>query len=184
MSLFFRKRNLVLVALAFLFSAPAFCQYQAQYDPRLTLGQPGQDENFMGNILEDGNAAVLLSKLGTEKASSPDVKALAQKIMDTQAAIGKQMSSDAAMTGTKLPQGLNKKYKKVEEKLNGLSGDAFDKEYVSAMVKLHHEMIGELRGEINNSHNASLQGDAQGAVQQCEMLADQIKAMNQKMGGH
>jgi putative membrane protein len=154
----------------------------ATNDPGFKFGKHGQDESFVSGILSDGNAAVLLSKLAMEKASSTEVKALATKILAVQAGVGKQFADDSAMTGAKVPAGLNKKYKKVEEKLNGLSGEAFDREYLAQMVQLHHDTIDQLRGELNASANTMLRDDASNALRDNEALAGEIKALAEKMG--
>ena len=49
--------------------------------------------------------------------------------------------------GVMLPKHMNKDDQAEYDKLNGLSGDAFDTEYLTLMVKDHHKDLREFRVE-------------------------------------
>ena len=111
---------------------------------RDSLGAPGQtgqqmlDKQFMRTATENGLADVKLGTLALEKGG-PDVKELAQKMIDDHTALNKEMAEVADQLGVMLPKKISKDGQKEYDKLNGLSGKDFDTEYVTYMVKTHFQ---------------------------------------------
>jgi putative membrane protein len=109
---------------------------------RDSLGAPGQmgqqilDKQFVRAAAENGMADVKLGSLAVEKGG-PDVKELAQKLVDDHTAMNKEMDTVADTLGVMLPKKLNKEAQAEYEKLNGLSGKDFDTEYLTYTVKAH-----------------------------------------------
>ncbi len=65
--------------------------YGASNDPAATLGRVGQDQMFVQRGLEDGNAAVIFSKLAISKSTNGEVKVLAQRVVEKHIAIGRRL---------------------------------------------------------------------------------------------
>jgi len=110
-------------------------------------GQNMKDKKFVHKAAEGGMAEIQLSQLALQKAGSDDVKQFAQKMVDDHTMLNDSMKPIADQMGVKVPTKLAKKDQAEYDKLNGMSGDAFDKEYLAYMVKDHHKDLREFRQE-------------------------------------
>jgi putative membrane protein len=113
---------------------------------RETLGAPGvrgqqmADQQFLRTATEDGIADVKLGQLAIEKGG-PDVKTLAQKLVDDHTAINKELATVADSLGVLLPKKSNKDDHAEYAKLNGLAGKDFDTEYIPFILKAHWKTL-------------------------------------------
>jgi putative membrane protein len=111
---------------------------------------------FLRKAAEGGMAEVKFGKLAAEKASSEDVKAFGQKMVDDHTVLNSEMASIADSMGVRLPKTINKEDQAEYDKLSGLSGSDFDTEYLTAMVKDHHQDLREFRMEVNDTQDPTL----------------------------
>jgi len=109
--------------------------------------QSVKDKMFLRKAAEGGMAEVQLGQLAADKASSPDVKSFGQKMVTDHTALNNNMKPIADSMGVPLPKKLNKQDQAEYDKLSALTGDDFDKEYLSFMVKDHHMDLREFRQE-------------------------------------
>ena len=77
-------------------------------------------------------------------------------MVDDHTALNDQMKPFAEAAGLQPPTKLAPKDQAEYDKLNGLSGDAFDKEYLAYMRKDHHMDLRELKKEESTTQDASL----------------------------
>ncbi len=120
------------------------------------LGQVMQDKMFLRKAAEGGIAEVKLGQLAAQKANSDEVKAFGQKMVDDHTKINNDMAQVADSMGVMLPKSMNKDDQAEYDKLNALSGDAFDMEYLSFMVKDHHKDLHEFRIEAASRADPTL----------------------------
>jgi putative membrane protein len=131
---------------------------------RDTLGAPGQtgremvDEQFMRAAAQGGVGAVKLGVLATQKGG-PEVKEFSQKMVADHTAINKDMGEVADDLGVMLPKKMNKDDQAEYNKLNGLSGDAFDKEFIAYMMKEHRQDLHDYRTEASVASDPDLQAE-------------------------
>jgi putative membrane protein len=177
-----RRSLFVLCSVVFLASIAAHAQFQPQYDPRMNLGNPGQDEDFLKSAMNTTSAEIEWSKIASAKAANPEVKALANQTVTEAMPVAGRLVAEAKAAKVKVPDGVSGKYKKESDKLNGLSGDAFDKEYVSALVKAQHDDVGAMREEAKASKNASLQDFATRTGDQVTQRNDQAIKLQKQLG--
>lgn len=118
-------------------------QVNQQPSMRDSLGAPGEtgqqmlDKQFMRTAMENGLADIKLGTLALQKGG-PDVKDLAQKMIDDHTALNKEMAEVADQLSVMLPKKMSKDGQKEYDKLNALSGKDFDTEYVTYLVKSHY----------------------------------------------
>jgi putative membrane protein len=120
------------------------------------VSQVMKDKMFLRKAAEGGMAEVKFGKLAAEKASSEDVKAFGQKMVDDHTVLNSEMASIADSMGVRLPKTINKEDQAEYDKLSGLSGSDFDTEYLTAMVKDHHQDLREFRMEVNDTQDPTL----------------------------
>ncbi len=144
-------------------------------------GPAGQDfgeQSFISKALEGGVAEVQLGQLAEQKSQSNDVKQFAQKMVNDHTQMAdKWLKPVAKQMGVSEPKGPSKKDKKLIEKLQGLSGQQFDTEYIQAMVKDHKEDLKDFKSEAQMAQDPSVKQIAtQGSniIQQHLQLIEQI----------
>jgi putative membrane protein len=110
-------------------------------------GQAMRDKAFLKKASEGGFAEIQLGQLAAQKGGSDEVKQFGQKMVDDHMALNASMQPSADAMGVKAPTKLSKADQAEYDKLNGLSGADFDKEYLSYMVKDHHKDLRDFKDE-------------------------------------
>lgn len=134
-------------------------QTPSMQDSTANNGQTPQmikDKMFLRKVAEGGIVELQFGKLATQKAASEDVKTVAQKMVDDHDAFNKVIEPVADSMGVKLPTHLNREDQAEYEKLNGLSGEDFDTEYLTTMVKAHHKELRAFRLEAADVQDPGL----------------------------
>jgi putative membrane protein len=132
---------------------------------RDTLGAPGvtgqemADKKFLQEAGMGGLAQVKLGMLAVQKGG-PGVKEFGQKMVDDHTMMNKDIASVADSIGIMMPKKIAKEDQAEYDKLNGLSGDAFDKEYILFMVKTHRQDLHDFRTEASVAANQDLATEA------------------------
>jgi putative membrane protein len=106
-----------------------------------------KDKMFVRKASEGGMAEVQIGQLAVQKASNNDIKQFAQKMVDDHTALNESMKPIADNLGVSTPRKLNKMDQAEYDRLNALSGDEFDKAYLTAMVQDHRKDLHEFRQE-------------------------------------
>jgi putative membrane protein len=141
------------------------------------MAQNMKDKTFLRNAAEGGMAEVKLGQLATQKASSDDVKAFGQKMVDDHTMLNNEMAPIADSMGVRTPKSLNKQDQAEYDKLNGLSGTDFDTEYLTVMVKDHHKDLHEFREEAASTTDATLKAaveKGQSVIREHTMMVDKL----------
>ena len=105
----------------------------------LAQGASANDKHFVRDALEGGNAEIELGHMAQDKGASDDVKQFGQKMVDDHTKMNDKMSQIATQIGITPPTGKPVAATATEGKLKVLSGDAFDKSYIQAMIKDHKD---------------------------------------------
>src|SRR3569833_1244730 len=109
---------------------------------------------FVSNALEGGMAEVQLGQLAQQKSQSNDVKQFGAKMVNDHGQMGEKWFKPVAQQmGISEPSGPSKKDKKEIEKLQGLSGDEFDREYIAMMVKDHQKDLKEFQTQAESAQD-------------------------------
>ncbi|HEY1896415.1 MAG TPA: DUF4142 domain-containing protein [Terracidiphilus sp.] len=156
-----------------------------------TMGAPGAapataqnfgDQAFVTKAMEGGMAEVELGKLAADKSQSEDVKQFAQKMVNDHSQMGdKWFKPVAQQIGVSEPKGPSKKDKKLIEKLQGLSGQQFDTEYIQAMVKDHKEDLKEFQSESEAAQDPNVK---QIATQGTKVISQHLQMIEQIAQNH
>ena len=141
------------------------------------LGQVMQDKMFLRQAAEGGIAEVKLGQLAVQKASSDDVKTFAQKMVDDHTKLNTEIAQVADSMGVMLPKSMNKDDQAEYDKLNGLSGNDFDTEYLSFMVKDHHKDLHAFRLEAASHTDPTLHDEvvkAESVIHEHTVIVDKL----------
>jgi putative membrane protein len=141
-------------------------------------GQNFGDQEFVSKALEGGIAEVQLGQLAEQKSQSNDVKQFGQKMVSDHLQMAeKWLKPVAKQMSVSEPKGPSRKDKKLIEKLQGLSGQQFDTEYIQAMVKDHQQDLKDFKNEANVAQDPNVKQIAQQGstiIQQHLQLIEQI----------
>ena len=114
------------------------------------------DTKFVREAAQGGMAEVELGKLATEKGSSPEVKKFGQRMVDDHSKANEQLKEVASSQGITLPSKLSAKDEMTKEHLSKLSGEQFDKAYMSDMVKDHTQDVADFQQEANSASDPAV----------------------------
>ena len=120
------------------------------------VAQSHSDKSFMEKVSQGNVAEVELGKLALKKSTNPGVRAYAQRMIKDHTALGKKIAPLLTQAGLKPSVSLNTEHQHLFNKLNGLSGAEFDKEYVKAMDEDHHEDLKDFQDEVSSTQVAAI----------------------------
>lgn len=99
------------------------------------------DKKFLAMAAQSDQNEIALSQLAQQKAANPAVKAFAEKMVTEHTKMSESMKPFADSWGLTSPSGPDADHQKELDKLNGLSGEEFDKEYISQMISDHSKAL-------------------------------------------
>src|SRR5262249_51363821 len=114
------------------------------------------DHTFVMDAAKGGMAEVELGRLATQKASRDEVKKFGQRMVDDHGKANDELKSLAQTKNITLPANVGKKDKALEGRLSKLSGSAFDKAYMQAMVADHRKDVNEFRRESQTGQDTDV----------------------------
>jgi len=118
------------------------------------------DQTFAMKAAQGGMAEVQLGQLAVNKASSQKVKDFGQKMVKDHSQANDQLKSIAAKDNISLPSDVSAKDKALMDRLSGLSGSAFDRAYMNAMLKDHQMDVADFQKEADSGTNPDLKNFA------------------------
>lgn len=124
----------------------------------------GNDQKFAMEAARGGMAEVELGRLAQQKASNADVKQFAQRMVDDHSKANDQLKAAAEKAGITLPTDAGPKHQAMMSRLQGLSGDAFDREYMKHMVQDHKKDVSEFQKQANSGSESNLKEFAQSTL--------------------
>ena len=109
--------------------------------------KPMTDKQFIETAAQGGMTEVELGKLASEKGTSPDVKKFGSHMVEDHSKANDKLKSIADKKGVAVPEKLDSTHQAMVDKFQHLSGPAFDKAYVRAMVRDHEKTADCFRSE-------------------------------------
>lgn len=151
---------LPLIAAALLLSgAPAFAQdanKSNQGGAAATMATAPSPQQFATTAGVSNLFEIASSKLALTKAQSADVKTFAQRMVDDHTKAGDEMATAAKSDSVAPPADLDQANQTKLNQLNGMSGDAFDKAYVSAQTQAHADAVALFQTYASNGNPGAL----------------------------
>jgi putative membrane protein len=147
-----------------------------------TAGGANTDASFLQNAAEGGMAEVEAGKLAKAKGSNSAVKSFGAMMVKDHSAANEKLQKIAAANGVTLPTQLNAEHQAMKEKLSGLSGKAFDEEYLRGQVKDHEVTVALLRTQIDSGQNADAKEFASQTLPTVEAHLEKVKELAANAG--
>lgn len=100
-----------------------------------------QDRQFMNDAAAGGLAEVELGKIAEQKATDPAVREYGRWMVTDHTLANHMLQQVAQNLGVQVPNQLNAHYQQTEQRLSGLSGTQFDRQYIQEMVTEHQQDV-------------------------------------------
>jgi putative membrane protein len=101
-------------------------------------------------------AEVALGQMASTKATNPDVKAFADRMVADHGKANDELKQLAQTKGVTLPSDVDQESKDAAGKLSKASGKEFDKAYIDAMVKGHEGVVKAFEKESKDAKDQDL----------------------------
>jgi len=137
-------------------------------------------ESFLSDAIQGGRAEVELGKLAQTKSKNPDIKKFGQMLVQDHSKANTDMEALGKKKNFNLPAGLGS-HQSTLDKLNGMSGDDFDREFVNNMVSDHEKDVSTFQKESQNSTDADVKAFAEKTLPVLQKHLDTVKGIQSKM---
>ncbi|MFY9741884.1 MAG: DUF4142 domain-containing protein [Candidatus Sulfotelmatobacter sp.] len=111
------------------------------------------DQAFVRDAAQDNRAQIMLGKLAAEKATSSEVKQFADRMVRDHSNLEEKLDQLADNEGVQLPPQPSSKAQMTDDELQKLSGNQFDKTYMSDMLKDHEQDVSAFKHEEHAGGN-------------------------------
>lgn len=118
------------------------------------------DKTFVTNAAQGGLAEVKLGELAKEKGSNQSVKDFGSHMVMDHSKANDELKGVASSKGVTVPDSITAKDQALYDRLSKLSGAAFDKAYISAMIKDHVTDVAEFQKESKSGKDSDVKGFA------------------------
>src|SRR4051794_10862637 len=149
--------------------------------------QPGQVNTAQGDISADmgfvreaagGNLMeIQLGQLAQNKAQNPAVKQFAQRMVADHNNLQNQLTSVASTGGQSFTPTMDSRHQSQINRLQGLSGAEFDRNYMSLMIRAHQRDVNNFQSQSQSANSAQVRTLATNSLpvlQQHLSLAQQV----------
>src|SRR5213075_454472 len=140
------------------------------------------DSQFVTKAAQGNMAEVALGKMATEKSQNDDVKKFGQMMVDDHSKAEQELEGVASKNNLQVPKEVGAEQKAEQQRLEKLSGAAFDRAYMQMMVKDHVKDVAEFKKEANSTAaNSDLRDFAKRTYPTLENHLTQAKAVNEAL---
>ena len=117
---------------------------------------PATELDFLREASMGGQMEVALGRLARDRAANAEVKQFGARMTDDHSRANAQLMTLAGSTGVNPPTSLDAEHQQIVDRLSGLSGEAFDREYMTTMVKAHTKDVSNYERQAANAGNAEI----------------------------
>jgi putative membrane protein len=141
------------------------------------------DRTFLENAAQGGHAEIEGSKLAEQKASSPDVKTFAARMIKDHTAVGEELTKLASTKGYTPPTEPSVVQRTELKALSALDGERFDKMYSSRIgVAAHESTVKMFKEAAQRAQDPDIKAFAAKHVPDLEHHLQMARDLNKKVG--
>jgi putative membrane protein len=147
-----RKAIIAAVVVLAMWTAPAFASGKKRHASTKQI----TDQQFVINAANGNMVEVELGKVAENKTANDEVKNFAKLMVADHEKALTDLKAVAKSQNISLPTQLDSKDQALKDRLDKLSGSAFDRAYMGAMVRDHRADVTEFRTESARAKNAEV----------------------------
>ncbi|HSJ76390.1 MAG TPA: DUF4142 domain-containing protein, partial [Gemmatimonadales bacterium] len=140
-------------------------------------GDISADMGFVREVASSTLMEIQLGQLAQNKASNPAVKQFAQRMAADHNNLENQLTSVAASGGQSFTPTMDSRHQNQINRLQGLSGAEFDRNYMSLMIRAHQRDVNTFQSQSQSANSAQVRTLATNSLpvlQQHLSLAQQV----------
>lgn len=139
-----------------------------------------KSSEFLKKVTNSGMAEIQLAKLAQQKATIDAVKNFAAMLERDHTAVNQQVKSLADQRNEAVPATISDDKQKMYTDMEKMTGKAFDKNYISMMVKSHNDGISLFEDTRSNASDIDVKNFADKILPTLKMHLDSAKAIQKK----
>lgn len=188
-------RKMAILALAAGLALPMTSLVHAEDRPALTPGNAtpnsrantedgaqAADREFVTKAVAGGMLEVKLGELAQQKASAADVKQFGQHMVDDHGKANTELKQLAEMKNVPVATELKGDEKKMYDKMAALSGEDFDKQYITGMIRDHKDDIADFEKEAKEGKDTETKAWASKTLPTLKSHYEMIQQVAQSHG--
>jgi len=133
------------------------------------------DQLFAAAAAVGGMAEVMISQLGAQKATDPELKRFSQQMIEEHTRLNAELMSVARQKGIAVPRELDYRAQFCAQSLAGLSGEKFDKCYAKAQLVVHMDSVAIFEAEAERGMDPEVKSMASRALTHIKQHLKEIK---------
>jgi putative membrane protein len=141
-----------------------------------------KEKMFVKKAAMGGMTEVALGKVAAANGGSDEVKDFGNQMVKDHTTINDNLKEVAGKMGLEVPAELDAPHQGMVDRMNKMSGPAFDKAYVKAMVKDHQMDVAEFEKAEGMVKNEDLKKFISDSVPTMKEHLDKIQKFNQANG--
>lgn len=139
-----------------------------------------KSSEFLKKVTNSGMAEVQLAKLAQQKATIEAVKNFASMLERDHTSVNGQINTLAGQRNVALPTAPSDDKQKMYTDMEKMTGKAFDKEYISMMVKAHNDGVALFEDTKTNAADVDVKNFADKTLPTVRMHLDSAKAIQKR----
>ena len=139
-----------------------------------------KSSEFLKKVTNSGMAEIQLAKLAQQKATIGAVKNFAAMLERDHTAVNQQVKTLADQRSVALPAAISDDKQKMYNDMDKMTGKAFDKDYISMMIKAHGDGISLFEDTISNASDIDVKNFADNTLPALKMHLDSAKAIQKR----
>lgn len=140
------------------------------------------DKDFVMQAEKDNIQERVLGRMAEEKSQNSDVKDYGKMLVRDHNNALQKLVDLMEKNGIPQPKGLPEERNEAVEKVQGLSGAAFDKEFVNMMVADHEKAVDTFRHEAATAQNPDVRDYAKNVLPTLEKHLKDAQELQGKLG--
>jgi putative membrane protein len=138
------------------------------------------DREFAMKAASGGLAEVQAAQLAEQRATSPQIKQFAQRMITDHSAANTELQQIAKQANIALPSQPAGKDAAEGQQLRGLNGGTFDRAYAQGQLRDHHETVELFQKEASSGEDQALRAFAQKTLPILQQHLQMVEALNAK----
>jgi putative membrane protein len=142
----------------------------------------GPDKEFATKTASGGLMEVQLGQIANNQAQAPEVKEFGNTMVQDHSAANNELKKIAQQKNLTLPTQMDAKHQATVDKLKGVSGADFDRQYMREMVKDHAKDVQQFRNATQSVKDPDLNAWATKTLPVLEKHLQKALTTAQKLG--
>lgn len=148
-------------------------------EARRAAGDP--DDYFMLRASQVNLAEIATGEMASERAMNEDVREYGEEMVDAHQQANRQLEQLAEMKGVELAERPDEAQMELSQHLGRLDGEAFDREYIGAMVAGHAEALEMFEERAANASDPELRAWARQMVPILEDHLEEARSIQEDL---